>query len=99
MLQVKGLTIGVENSPRSLFLWESASPLKWARSHGPGSLESELGSTMASLAMMGILPPGIEFEVRFGSWWMGDLWLMLGEWGRCTAEEIGERPSRIEGRH
>ena len=60
MLQVKGLTIGVENSPLSL-LREVSFAVEAGQIMGLVG-ESGSGKTMASLAMMGILPPGIEFR-------------------------------------
>lgn len=60
MLQVDGLTIGVEHSPLSL-LREVSFTVEAGEVMGLVG-ESGSGKTMASLAMMGILPPGIEFR-------------------------------------
>jgi peptide/nickel transport system ATP-binding protein len=60
MLQVNDLTIGVEHSPLSL-LREVSFTVEAGEIMGLVG-ESGSGKTMASLAMMGILPPGIEFR-------------------------------------
>lgn len=60
MLEVNDLTIGVEHSPLSL-LREVSFTVEAGQIMGLVG-ESGSGKTMASLAMMGILPPGIEFR-------------------------------------
>lgn len=60
MLQVNDLTIGVEDSPLSLLRGVSFT-VEAGQVMGLVG-ESGSGKTMASLAMMGILPPGIEFR-------------------------------------
>jgi oligopeptide/dipeptide ABC transporter ATP-binding protein len=60
MLQVTNLTIGVENSPLNL-LREVSFTVEAGQIMGLVG-ESGSGKTMASLAIMGILPPGIEFR-------------------------------------
>jgi oligopeptide/dipeptide ABC transporter ATP-binding protein len=60
MLEVNELTIGVEHSPLNLLREVS---FRVEAGHIMGLVgESGSGKTMASLAMMGILPPGIEFR-------------------------------------
>ncbi|MEX2132940.1 MAG: ABC transporter ATP-binding protein [Acidimicrobiia bacterium] len=60
MLEVNDLTIGVEHSPLSL-LREVSFTVEAGQIMGLVG-ESGSGKTMASLAIMGILPPGIEFR-------------------------------------
>lgn len=60
MLQVNDLTIGVEHSPLNL-LREVSFTVEAGDIMGLVG-ESGSGKTLASLAMMGILPPGIEFR-------------------------------------
>jgi oligopeptide/dipeptide ABC transporter ATP-binding protein len=60
MLEVNELTIGVEHSPLNL-LREVSFTVEAGHIMGLVG-ESGSGKTMASLAMMGILPPGIEFR-------------------------------------
>ena len=85
MLDVRGLTVGVQLSPLSLLRDVGFSV-------GAGEImglvgESGSGKTMASLAMMGILPPGIE--LRSGSVTIDDR-LLIDSGGemRRTADEM-----------
>jgi peptide/nickel transport system ATP-binding protein len=85
MLQVNGLTIGVDHSPLSL-LREVSFTVEAGQIMGLVG-ESGSGKTMAALAMMGILPPGIEF--REGSVAVGGRPLVDADGVvRRTAEEM-----------
>jgi peptide/nickel transport system ATP-binding protein len=85
MLQVNGLTIGVDHSPLSL-LREVSFTVEAGQIMGLVG-ESGSGKTMAALAMMGILPPGIEF--REGSVAVGGRALVDADGVvRRTAEEM-----------